>query len=584
MCIDPNWMPLEGFVNGKYTGMSADFFSKIQQMINTKITVVKTSSWSESVKLAKKGDCDLFSLAMSTPKRREYMRFTTPYLSIPLVLVTKLNVPFVNDFRLLKNKKVGIPKDYAFTEILKNKYPNLNIIEVKNTLDGLRKVKDGKLFAYIGTMASVAYIFQTHFIGKLKITGKFDEKWNLSIGVKKNDKLLFTILQKALNKIDENTKLAILNKWITIKYEPQTNYTLVWQVIVISVFILLLVLYWIRKLSLLNKELKKAKITAEIATTAKANFLANMSHEIRTPMNSIIGMSYLIKETTLNKTQYDYIQKIETASNNLLNLINDILDFSKIEVHKLEIKNDDFNLLEILNNVENLVKIKTFEKDLKLKITYDKSYSMHLYGDSMRLSQVLINLVSNAIKFTEKGSVELRIEKLNSTLFRFSIIDTGIGLSDKQKEYIFSSFTQADSSITRKYGGTGLGLSITKELVELMNGHLWVESELGKGSKFIFEIDLKMSKEEIYYSKHTQTQEEPNQKKNKLLIDKEKIEELFLELKNSCQKRRPKLSTPILEELEKYKLEEKDEKILKSVTTLIKKYKFDNAWSFLDER
>ena len=583
MCIDPNWMPLEGFKDGKYVGMSADFFSKIEEYLHRDINVIKTASWSESIELAKKRECDIFSLVMPTPQRKKYMNFTTPYLSIPLVLATGMDVPFINDFLLLKNKKIGITKDYAFGEILKKRYPNLDLIEVENATDGLTQVKEGKLFGYIGTIASIAYIVQTDFIGELKITGKFNENWELGIGVRNDDSLLFDILQKAINKIDENTKRTILNKWIAIKYEQKTDYSLVVQVLVIAIFILLIVLYWIRKLSILNKALTKAKIAAETATTTKANFLANMSHEIRTPMNSIVGMSYLIKETSLSKIQYDYVQKIETASNNLLNLINDILDLSKIEAHKLDIKNDNFNLLEILNNVENLLKVKSFEKDLELKITYDKSYSMHLYGDSMRLSQVLINLLSNAIKFTEKGSAELLVEKLDPTLFRFSIIDTGIGLTQEQIKEIFSSFTQADSSITRKYGGSGLGLAIAKELIGLMGGRIWVESTLGKGSKFIFEVNLKMSKVEVNKTESLQTQKQSNIS-NKPLINDTKANELFLQLKDSCKKRRPQLCTPILQELDSYSLKSNDAKLLASVIVLIKKYKFDEAWSLLDEK
>ena len=583
MCIDPDWMPLEGLKNGKHIGMSADFFTKIEEYINSEITVVPTHSWAESVELAKKRKCDIFSLAMSTPNRQKYMNFTTPYLSIPLVLATDTDVPFINDFSILKNKKIGITKDYAFTEILKKRYPNLNIIEVENISDGLTRVKDGKLFGYIGTIASIAYIFQTDFIGELKITGKFDENWELGIAVRNDDKLLFNILQKAINQISENTKRKILNKWIAIRYESKIDYTLVWKVLIAATFIILLVLYWIRKLSLLNKELKKAKTVAEMATATKANFLANMSHEIRTPMNSIVGMSYLIKETNLNKTQYDYIQKIEIASNNLLNLINDILDFSKIEAHKLEIKNSNFNLLEVLNNVENLLKIKSFEKELVLKITYEKSFSMYLYGDSMRLSQVLTNLLSNAIKFTEKGSVELLVEKLDTTLFRFSVIDTGIGLTDEQKEEIFSSFTQADSSITRKYGGTGLGLAIAKELIELMKGRIWVESILGQGSKFIFEVDLKMSKETITQPQLIVSQEE-HRESNVGVVDNKRASELFLELHENCKKRRPQLCAPILKELQAHKLSKEDLNKLEGVTILIKKYKFDEARSFLDAK
>jgi len=583
MCIDPNWMPLESFSNGHYIGMSADYFKLIEKSLNKKIEVVKTSSWSESIELAKKRECDILSLVMETPQRKKYMNFTKPYLNIPLVLATNVDVSFINNFHLLKNKKIGIPKNYAFSEILKKNYPNLNIIEVKDIRDGLNRVKRGELFGYIGTLATVAYIFQTDFIGELKITGKFDEEWKLSIAVRNDDKILLSILKKALNTLDEKEKREILNKWIAIRYEKRVDYTLALNIFIIALILLLITLYWTRKLSILNKELKKAKNAAEMATVVKANFLANMSHEIRTPMNSIIGMSYLLKETNLNKLQYDYIQKIEIASNNLLGLINDILDFSKLEASKLEIENVNFNLLELLNNVENILKVKSFEKELEFKITYEKSYSMYLYGDSVRLSQVLMNLLSNAIKFTEKGTVELLIEKKSATLFRFSVIDTGIGLSPEQVEKIFSSFTQADTSTTRKYAGTGLGLAIAKELITLMNGRIWVESTLGEGSKFIFELDLKMSKNTIKLTKTTK-EKKAILDLPKLLKDDKKIAELFRELKESSKKHRPQLCTPILQELEMYQLNEDDKKLLISVKSFIMKYKFNEAGELLNEK
>jgi len=582
MCIDPEWLPFEKLEDGKHIGMSADFFKLIEKNLNVKIRVIPTDSWHESIEFAKNRKCDIFSLAMQTKQRKEYMDFTTPYLSIPLVLATNLNAPFVVDFKTLNGKKIGIPKDYAFSEILKKRYPLLNIVEVENIKDGMNRVKSKELYGYVGTLASVAYVFQTEFTGQLKIAGKFDDKWELGIAVRNDDPLLLAILQKAVNSISETQKREILNHWVAINYEKGIDYTLVWQVLIIALIILLSVLFWARKLSLLNDELKQSKIKSDESTKAKANFLSNMSHEIRTPMNSIVGMSYLIKETNLNKIQSEYIQKIETASNNLLTLINDILDFSKLEARKLQIRKINFNLLEVLNNVENILTLKSYEKGLELKITYEKSYSMHLYGDSLRLSQILINLVSNAIKFTNKGKVELIVEKLNETRFKFSVVDTGIGLTEIQQKDIFSSFTQADSSITRKYGGTGLGLAISKELVELMGGKISLESTFHKGSTFSFEIDLETSKEKTKEPIVSTISKEVIIDRQNLIKDSAKVQELFIELKNSCKKRRPKLCEPILQQLQEYDLNEDDLKLFNGVSLLIKRYKFDEAWRMID--
>jgi polar amino acid transport system substrate-binding protein len=269
VCIDPNWMPFEQFdENGKHAGMTSDYYKLFEHFLSTPFEVISSKTWTESLELAQKRECDILSLVTQTPERKKYLNFTTAYISAPLVIATKLDHSFVSNVDDLKGQKIGITKGDAYAELLKNKYQFLNLIEIKNLDEGLKKVESGEIDGYVDALSAIAYAFQQEYDGELKIAGKFDETGELGIGVRNDDAMLLSILQKTVNNLKEDQRKEILNKWISIKVENKVDYELFWQVSSFGFLIFLISLYvnykskiYITLLEEKEKELQRISIT-----------------------------------------------------------------------------------------------------------------------------------------------------------------------------------------------------------------------------------------------------------------------------------------------------------------------------------
>lgn len=388
-------------------------------------------------------------------------------------------------------------------------YPDINLSLYDSVEAALAGVAQGNERAFVGNLATTSYLARINTLTNLRFIAFEGEKVHyLYFAVRKDWPVLVDIINKALADISVEEKNAIISKWIGFKSD--IRYGLVHRIIMYAgPFLAVLIVvsfFWIIRL---RKEIKnrlriqaaleQAKREADEANEFKSNFLARISHEIRTPLNAITGMSYLLKKTDLSSTQRMYADRIRQAASNMLNIINDILDFSRIEAGKVELETASFSLDQVIEDVVNIISYKIEEQGINFRFFKDPNVPNWFFGDAKRIEQILVNLLSNAAKFTSEGEVSLEVRLVARENDRyhlsFSVRDTGIGMTQEQVNGLFKPFVQGDSSITRRFGGTGLGLSIVKSLVDMMDGRIQVFSTPGAGSTFIVDLSLDIDRE-----------------------------------------------------------------------------------------
>jgi signal transduction histidine kinase/ActR/RegA family two-component response regulator len=499
---DPSWPPFE-FRNEKneYVGISSDYINFIKDKLALEMLPKNNLTWVEVMKKAEIGEIDILPAVVKTENREKFFNFTEPYINFPMIIATRKDGFFIQELKDLNTHRVGVVKSYITHELLSRDFPDINLIFFDTVADGLTKLDSGDIDAFVENLGVITYHINQEIFSNIKVAATTPYKLELAIGVRKGLEPLVPILNKVLNAMTEKQKSAIANSWLSysVNFDEDLSAYL-YSAISIGAFLSLIILFvWnsnrrlqfeINERKKIETSLERARSSAVAANKAKDEFLANMSHEIRTPMNAVVGMAHLLGASDLNPEQQNYINALNKSSDSLLVLINDILDLSKIEAGKLFLEKRDFNLKELLEDITQQTQLKITTKKIEISLKFENNLAHMIKGDSLRLSQILHNLLNNALKFTEAGKISISVESYqkfeNQHCLKFSISDTGIGLTLQQQGRLFQTYTQADSSITRKYGGTGLGLSICHNLCSLMQGKIWVESVYGKGSTFAF--------------------------------------------------------------------------------------------------
>ncbi len=514
--VDPTFVPYE-FIDsdGVYKGIAADYIELIRQKTGLKMVVAGGLTWSEAYEKGVNKELDVLPCVSMTALRQQYFLFSDSYYSFQrAIFITKDNNT-IESFNDLTNQSVAVQENSSHQGFLsQNRTIALSLYPTVE--EALTAVSDGKETSFVGNFATSSYLIKSLGITNLKyISIDSRENQSLYFAVRNDWPELVGIINKALAGVTKEEKISISNKWIGIQESP--DYSKIIQIAEIAAAVIALIIivsvFWILRLrkevamrKTAQDELQIAKEDAERANQTKSMFLARMSHEVRTPLHAIMGMSYLFRKTDMSLTQSIYLEKLIQSARNMLNIINDILDFSKIEAGKIEIERISFDLDKVLQRVLSIESVKVEEQGIELIMDKEPKMPQLFFGDPARIEQILLNIVSNAMKFTKKGFVQLsvRVHSKNDKkqTIEFCVKDTGIGMSPEQLDKLFVPFDQGDSSISRRFGGTGLGLSIVNNLVELMGGTIEVISVINEGSTFYIRLPL----EEVTLHKTTEMQ------------------------------------------------------------------------------
>jgi signal transduction histidine kinase/ABC-type nitrate/sulfonate/bicarbonate transport system substrate-binding protein len=495
MCVDPDWMPYEKIEDGKHIGIGGDYMRVVSDIIGTPLKLVVTENWSDSLDHFYSGECDILSLVRESPSQREYMSFTEPYFSFPLVIATDVDELFVSKRSDLEDKRLGVVSGYATYEVLTKLYPELEIVEVKSVEEGMDMVVNGELFGFIDTLPTVGYTIQKGYHSQLKIGGKLSNNWDLSIGIRKDMPLLASILNKAVRAIPESQKQNIINQWISVKYETSSNSDLIVKIVVIFLIIILLIVvkYFVTQKynKILEAEVEKQleELRKKDVALINQNKLASMgemvgsiAHQWKQPLN-VLSMNIemliddyddgLVDEEFINKFRDDNIDVIRF----MVTTIDDFRNFFRVEKEKQK-----FDVKDAITKISEMQRVYLKKRDVDLIITGESFYT---FGFKTEFQQVILNLINNAKdemveKEMHNGKIEVEILKDGFVRVR----DNAGGIPAEIIDQIFNPYFT-----TKEEGkGTGIGLHMSRTIIEEhLDGKLSVRN-VESGAEFQIEL------------------------------------------------------------------------------------------------